>query len=166
MLRNSTLHFFLKWLARNSSKMIRVRTESLSISETRNCLLSARNPALPIVPVRTIILSSLTERGKRCFFFFLQTASVRIQHAAYVLKTCILSKAPQMIRDRKYHLKMHRSCLVGSEMVDWLIHQSPSEFFLRLIGVRHSFVAVVHSRSQAVGMWQALLEEAAIAHGR
>jgi hypothetical protein len=25
---------------------------------------------------------------------------------------------------------------------------------------------VVHSRSQAVGMWQALLEEGAIAHGR
>ncbi|CAF0894833.1 unnamed protein product [Didymodactylos carnosus] len=55
---------------------------------------------------------------------------------------------PQMIRDRKYHLKMHRSCLVGSEMVDWLIHQSP----------------IVHSRSQAVGMWQALLEESAIQH--
>ncbi|CAF0781884.1 unnamed protein product [Adineta steineri] len=84
-----------------------------------------RNPALPIVPA----------------------ASVRIQHAAYVLRTCILGKASQMIRDRKYHLKMHRSCLVGSEMVDWLIHQSP-----------------IHSRSQAVGMWQALLEEAAIAH--
>ncbi|CAF0731178.1 unnamed protein product [Rotaria sordida] len=86
----------------------------------------SRNPALPITV----------------------TASVRIQHAAYVLRTCILSKAPQMIRDRKYHLKMHRSCLVGSEMVDWLIHQTP----------------LVHSRSQAVGMWQALLEEAAIIH--
>lgn len=85
-----------------------------------------RNPALPIVPA----------------------ASVRIQHAAFVLKTCIINKAPQMIRDRKYHLKMHRRCLVGSEMVDWLIHQSP----------------LVHSRVQAVGMWQALLEEAAIAH--
>ncbi|CAF0983431.1 unnamed protein product [Rotaria sordida] len=85
-----------------------------------------RNPALPIVP----------------------NTSVRIQHAAYVLRTCILSKAPQMIRDRKYHLKIHRSCLVASEMVDWLIHQSP----------------IVHSRSQAVDMWQALLEEGAIAH--
>ncbi|CAF2852827.1 unnamed protein product [Rotaria sp. Silwood2] len=85
-----------------------------------------RNPALPIVP----------------------NTSIRIQHAAYVLRTCILSKAPQMIRDRKYHLKIHRSCLVGSEMVDWLIHQSP----------------IVHSRSQAVDMWQALLEEGAIAH--
>ncbi|CAF1204041.1 unnamed protein product [Adineta steineri] len=85
-----------------------------------------RNPALPIVP----------------------NTSVRIQHAAYVLRSCILGRAQQMIRDRKYHLKMHRSCLVGSEMVDWLIHQSP----------------ILHSRSQAVGMWQALLEEGAIAH--
>ena len=34
-------------------------------------------------------------------------------------------------------------------MVDWLIHLSP----------------VVHSRSLAVGMWQALLEEGTIAHG-
>jgi Rap guanine nucleotide exchange factor 4 len=54
-----------------------------------------------------------------------------------------------MIRDRKYHLKMHKSCLVGSEMVDWLIHLSP----------------LVHSRSLAVGMWQALLEEGTIEHG-
>lgn len=44
---------------------------------------------------------------------------------------------------------MHKSCLVGSEMVDWLIHLSP----------------LVHSRSLAVGMWQALLEEGTIEHG-
>lgn len=47
-----------------------------------------------------------------------------------------------MIRDRKYHLQTNESCLVGSEMVDFLIHLSP----------------IVHSRSLAVGMWQALLE--------
>ena len=69
-----------------------------------------------------------------------------------------------MIRDRKYHLKMHRRCLVGSEMVDWLIHQSPRK---RKISILWDFILflVVHSRVQAVGMWQALLEEAAIAHG-
>ena len=71
-----------------------------------------------------------------------------------------------MIRDRKYHLKIHRSCLVGSEMVDWLIHQSPSELFLEFFINHLPMILVVHSRSQAVGMWQALLEEAAIAHGR
>jgi Rap guanine nucleotide exchange factor 4 len=71
-----------------------------------------------------------------------------------------------MIRDRKYHLKMHRSCLVGSEMVDWLIHQSPRQLNLDLIITNYRLCLVVHSRSQAVGMWQGLLEEAAIAHGK
>ncbi|CAF0883074.1 unnamed protein product [Didymodactylos carnosus] len=89
--------------------------------------------------------SLLPQLGSSKFF---RDDPIRIQHAAYVLRTCILAKSQQMIRDRKYHLKMHRSCLVGSEMVDWLIHQSP----------------IVHSRSQAVGMWQALLEESTIQH--
>jgi Rap guanine nucleotide exchange factor 4 len=83
-----------------------------------------------------------------------------------VFRTCILSKAPLMIRDRKYHLKMHRSCLVGSEMVDWLIHQSPRQLNISVLIINYCFSIVVHSRSQAVGMWQALLEEAAIAHGK
>lgn len=54
-----------------------------------------------------------------------------------------------MIRDRTYHLQTHEACLVGSEMVDWLIHLNP----------------IVHSRNLAVGMWQALLEEGTIEHG-
>ncbi len=40
--------------------------------------------------------------------------------------------------------------MVGSEMVDWLMQQS----------------SIVHSRNQAVGMWQALLEEGVIVHGK
>lgn len=54
-----------------------------------------------------------------------------------------------MIRDRTYHLQTHEACLVGSEMVDWLIHLNP----------------IVHSRNLAVGMWQSLLEEGTIEHG-
>ena len=54
-----------------------------------------------------------------------------------------------MIRDRKYHLRTYRRCMVGTEMVDWMLsHKS------------------VHSRNQAVGMWQALLEEGVIVHGK
>jgi len=34
-----------------------------------------------------------------------------------------------------------------------------------IINYERFFFLVVHSRSQAVGMWQALLEEGAIAHG-
>ena len=38
---------------------------------------------------------------------------------------------------------------MGAEMVEWIMQQSP----------------LVHSRNQAVGMWQALLEEGVIVHG-
>lgn len=76
-----------------------------------------------------------------------------------------------MIRDRKYHLKTYRyrfdldegflhleiltlcfrgrQCCVGTELVDWLVMQS----------------ACVLTRSHAVGMWQALLEEGVLNHG-
>lgn len=87
-----------------------------------------RNPALPIVPY----------------------PSSRITNSACILKSAILSTAPHLIKNRIYHMKTHESCLVGSEMVDWLIHTSP----------------IVFSRSLAVGMWQALLEENTISHGK
>lgn len=43
----------------------------------------------------------------------------------------------------------HRQCCVGTELVDWQMQQS----------------SCVHSRMQAVGMWQALLEEGVLNHG-
>ncbi|XP_038078021.1 rap guanine nucleotide exchange factor 4-like isoform X2 [Patiria miniata] len=79
-----------------------------------------------------------------------KTPSERLSRAGFVLRTILLTRSPQMIRDRKYHLRTYRRCLVGSEMVDWLIQQSP--------------MTLVHSRQQAVGMWQALLEEGVITH--
>uniref|UniRef100_A0A665WX33 Rap guanine nucleotide exchange factor (GEF) 4 n=1 Tax=Echeneis naucrates TaxID=173247 RepID=A0A665WX33_ECHNA len=60
----------------------------------------------------------------------------------------ILSRAPHMIRDRKYHLKTYRQCCVGTELVDWQMQQS----------------SCIHSRIQAVGMWQVLLEEGVLNH--
>ncbi|MGH0120375.1 UNVERIFIED_CONTAM: hypothetical protein FKN15_039178, partial [Acipenser sinensis] len=41
-----------------------------------------------------------------------------------------------------------RQCCVGTELVDWIMQQSPC----------------VHSRTQAVGMWQVLLEEGVLNH--
>ncbi|XP_070564765.1 rap guanine nucleotide exchange factor 4-like isoform X3 [Ptychodera flava] len=76
------------------------------------------------------------------------TPSERLARAGYVIRTVILTRSPHMIRDRKYHLRTYRRCLVGTEMVDWLMQQS----------------SFVHSRNQAVGMWQALLEEGVITH--
>uniref|UniRef100_A0ABI7ZZC9 Rap guanine nucleotide exchange factor 4 n=2 Tax=Felinae TaxID=338152 RepID=A0ABI7ZZC9_FELCA len=53
-----------------------------------------------------------------------------------------------MIRDRKYHLKTYRQCCVGTELVDWMLQQTPC----------------VHSRTQAVGMWQVLVEDGVLNH--
>ncbi|KAF6727151.1 Rap guanine nucleotide exchange factor 4 [Oryzias melastigma] len=77
-----------------------------------------------------------------------QTPSEKILHAGKVLRNAILSKAPHMIRDRKFHLKTYRQCCVGTELVDWQMQQS----------------SCVHSRLQAVGMWQVLLEEGVLNH--
>uniref|UniRef100_A0A8B9RTF9 Rap guanine nucleotide exchange factor 4 n=1 Tax=Accipiter nisus TaxID=211598 RepID=A0A8B9RTF9_9AVES len=72
----------------------------------------------------------------------------KILRAGKILRNTILSRAPHMIRDRKYHLKTYRQCCVGTELVDWMMQQSPC----------------VHSRTQAVGMWQVLLEEGVLNH--
>ncbi|CAB1346601.1 unnamed protein product, partial [Coregonus sp. 'balchen'] len=64
--------------------------------------------------------------------------SEKILRAGKVLRDAILSRAPHMIRDRKYHLKTYKQCCVGTELVDWQMQQSSS----------------VYSRIQAVGMWQ------------
>ncbi|KAM4626680.1 rap guanine nucleotide exchange factor 4 isoform 3-T3 [Discoglossus pictus] len=74
--------------------------------------------------------------------------SERILRAGKTLRNSLLSRAPHMIRDRKYHLKTYRQCCVGTELVDWLMQQS----------------SCVHSRTQAVGMWQVLLEEGVLNH--
>lgn len=46
--------------------------------------------------------------------------------------------------------KLIRKCALGSELVDWLLNLS----------------AIVHTRAQAAGMWQALLEEGVLTHGK
>uniref|UniRef100_A0A3B4ZKW7 Rap guanine nucleotide exchange factor 4 n=1 Tax=Stegastes partitus TaxID=144197 RepID=A0A3B4ZKW7_9TELE len=74
--------------------------------------------------------------------------SEKILHAGKILRNAILSRAPHMIRDRKYHLKTYKQCCVGTELVDWQMQQS----------------SCVHSRVQAVGMWQVLLEEGVLNH--
>ncbi|XP_074551336.1 rap guanine nucleotide exchange factor 4 isoform X2 [Halichoeres trimaculatus] len=74
--------------------------------------------------------------------------SEKILRAGKILRNAILSRAPHMIRDRKYHLKTYRQCCVGTELVDWQMQQS----------------SCIHSRIQAVGMWQALLEEGVLNH--
>ena len=62
----------------------------------------------------------------------------------------VMKSAPQLIRDRKINLRKYQKCCVGSELVDWLLNTS----------------CFVHTRSQAIGIWQALLEGRGILHGK
>ncbi|XP_030846808.1 rap guanine nucleotide exchange factor 4 isoform X2 [Strongylocentrotus purpuratus] len=69
-------------------------------------------------------------------------------HTGTIFRTLILAKSPNLIKDRKNNLRTYRKCMVGSEMVDWLMQQGQ--------------MTLVRSRPQAIGMWQALLEEGVI----
>ncbi|XP_016300880.1 rap guanine nucleotide exchange factor 4 [Sinocyclocheilus anshuiensis] len=77
-----------------------------------------------------------------------QVPSEKILRAGKVLRNTILSRAPHIIRDRKYHLKTYRQCCMGTELVDWLMQHT----------------SCVHARVQAVGIWQVLLEEGVLNH--
>ncbi|KAF0047083.1 hypothetical protein F2P81_000716 [Scophthalmus maximus] len=92
--------------------------------------------------------SELLRIEQREFKSLWEIPSEKLQRTGKVLRNAILSRAPHMIRDRKYHLKTYRQCCVGTELVDWLVLQS----------------ACVLTRSHAVGMWQALLEEGVLNH--
>ena len=66
-----------------------------------------------------------------------------------MFRSVIRTKFPDLTANRIYHGAYHHDCLVGSEMVDWLLR----------------FNVVIESRDQAVGVWQVLLEEGALMHG-
>ncbi|XP_030341639.1 rap guanine nucleotide exchange factor 4 isoform X2 [Strigops habroptila] len=96
------------------------------------------------MPDKDSMSGSLCQVSKNCS----KVPSEKILRAGKILRNTILSRAPHMIRDRKYHLKTYRQCCVGTELVDWMMQQSPC----------------VHLRTQAVGMWQVLLEEGVLNH--
>ncbi|KAK1803803.1 hypothetical protein P4O66_020820 [Electrophorus voltai] len=74
--------------------------------------------------------------------------SDRILKAARVVYGTLVERNPTLIRDRKHHLKTYRQCCSGKELVDWLTKLN--DCFL--------------SRTQAVGMWQVLLDEGILVH--
>ncbi|KAJ1159628.1 hypothetical protein NDU88_000134 [Pleurodeles waltl] len=77
-----------------------------------------------------------------------EVSSKKIWRASRLLCTHLLSLSPSIIRDRKYHLRTYRQCCSGKELVDWLISASPA----------------IQFRSQAVGIWQVLVDEGALIH--
>lgn len=60
----------------------------------------------------------------------------------------ILHSEGAMIKDRKYHLRTYKACVVGQEMVDWLLERGE-----------------VERRDEGVEVMQKLLENGVIHHG-
>ncbi|XP_044734642.1 rap guanine nucleotide exchange factor 4 isoform X2 [Chrysoperla carnea] len=75
--------------------------------------------------------------------------SPAMSRIGWALRTLLLGiPGGSCLRDRKMSGRLVRRCAPGTELVDWLLAISPA----------------VHTRSQAAGMWQALLEEGVISH--
>ncbi|KAF7264926.1 hypothetical protein GWI33_021916 [Rhynchophorus ferrugineus] len=70
-----------------------------------------------------------------------------IGRIGWALRTLLLSQNT-CLKDRKVSGRLVRRCAPGTELVDWMLSLSPS----------------LHTRAQAAGMWQALLEEGVISH--
>jgi hypothetical protein len=69
--------------------------------------------------------------------------------AGWALQTLLQAGAPGLLRERKSSAgHVLRRCAAGTDLVEWLM----------TVGV--------HSRQQATAMWQVLLEEGVITHGK
>nr|CAD7256434.1 unnamed protein product [Timema shepardi] len=78
-----------------------------------------------------------------------ETPSTQMSRAGWTLRVLLLAcDSGAALRDHKSSGRVHRRCATGVELVDWLLAASSS----------------VHSRQQAVGMWQALIEEGVLTH--
>ncbi|KAK6101272.1 RasGEF domain family protein [Brugia pahangi] len=80
----------------------------------------------------------------------------RIYEAGHILKQTMELRDPHLIRDRRGHLQSFLSCMIGTEMVDWLSSLTTKTL--------DSTKNMSLTRFQVVGMWQALLENGVIAH--
>uniref|UniRef100_A0A4W6FJL6 Rap guanine nucleotide exchange factor 3 n=1 Tax=Lates calcarifer TaxID=8187 RepID=A0A4W6FJL6_LATCA len=88
------------------------------------------------------MISKLRGNARKLFL------SDRVVKAARSVYSVMIERNPGLIRDRKYHLKTYRQCCSGKELVDWLMKQNEC----------------LQSRSQAVGMWQVLVDEGILVH--
>ncbi|KAM9445520.1 rap guanine nucleotide exchange factor 3 isoform 2-T2 [Clarias gariepinus] len=75
-----------------------------------------------------------------------QFLSDRVLKAARVVYSALKERNPDLIRDRKHHLKTYRQCCSGKELVDFLMKLNDCS----------------QSRNQTVGMWQVLIDEGII----
>ncbi|XP_064140404.1 rap guanine nucleotide exchange factor 3 isoform X3 [Loxodonta africana] len=90
----------------------------------------------------------LEHRSPSCIQGLRWASTERVLRAGKQLHRHLLATCPNLIRDRKYHLRLYRQCCSGRELVDGIL----------ALGLG------VHSRSQAVGVCQVLLDEGALSH--
>ncbi|KAG8129676.1 hypothetical protein E2320_016360 [Naja naja] len=79
-----------------------------------------------------------------------QASSNKIRRAGRLLCAHLVVMYPDLIRDHKHHLRLHRQCCSGKELVDALLSAGLS----------------VQTRSQALGLCQVLMDEGILAHVR
>ncbi|XP_053907519.1 rap guanine nucleotide exchange factor 3 isoform X2 [Cuculus canorus] len=77
-----------------------------------------------------------------------QASSEKIWRAGKLLFIHLTSTRPGLIRDHKHHLRHHRQCCSGKELVDWLLSAGLS----------------IQTRSQAIGVCQVLLDGGVLTH--
>ncbi|XP_053688816.1 rap guanine nucleotide exchange factor 4 isoform X2 [Sabethes cyaneus] len=77
-----------------------------------------------------------------------EAPSPAMARMGWALRTLLVSDNTSCLKDRKVGGKFIRKCAPGTELVDWLLNLSP----------------IVHTRTQAAGMWQALVEEGVLSH--
>ncbi|NWH41807.1 RPGF3 factor, partial [Chloropsis hardwickii] len=79
-----------------------------------------------------------------------QASSEKIRRAAKLLFAHLSTSRPGLIRDHKHHLRHHRQCCSGKDLVDWLL----------------SAGVAVQTRGQAVGIGQVLVDGGVLTHVR
>lgn len=120
---------------------------TLPLADTPDNLMSSSDPSVtPPLPDRAERPYSFSSRKKR------MSASVKANRLAVLalgeqLRT-ILHSEGALIKDRKYHLRTYKACIVGQEMVDWLVERGE-----------------VERREEGVEVMQKLLEYGVIHHG-
>uniref|UniRef100_A0A8C0H8T7 Rap guanine nucleotide exchange factor 3 n=1 Tax=Chelonoidis abingdonii TaxID=106734 RepID=A0A8C0H8T7_CHEAB len=72
----------------------------------------------------------------------------KVWRAGRLLFSHLVSSCPGLIRDHKYHLRHHRHCCSGKELVDWLLSAGLS----------------IQTRGQAIGVCQVLVDGGVLTH--
>ncbi|KAH1176441.1 hypothetical protein KIL84_021175 [Mauremys mutica] len=89
-----------------------------------------------------------SESAPDCGQSLTQAHAEKVWRAGRLLYSHLVSSCPGLIRDHKYHLRHHRHCCSGKELVDWLLSAGLS----------------IQTRGQAIGVCQVLVDGGVLTH--